>query len=113
MTDGEERRQPADLDLLRQAVRETVNGRLDRLSDSWDKQHEQHQEYCRREREVLHERVDAGDAAFTKFLEEEWKPVKSTVLDTMAFLRLSAKAIGGFVGLAAITIGVLSAVGVL
>lgn len=111
MTDDE--RERLDLETIRQAVRETVNGRLDRMAKTWDKEHQLHQDHCRREREVLHEKVDRGDVAFTEFLTNEWQPVKKAVLDTMAFLRLSAKLLSGFVALSAVVFGVLAAVGVI
>ena len=110
---------------VRAAVQETVNGRIDRLSQSWEKRFEEHRAYCIVERTRMEARMTEADEdvaqanavtrrEFGEFLEGEWKPVKAVVLDTMAFLRIAGKvvaAVAAVLGLVALVLGILAALG--
>lgn len=112
-----DKQQLADMRTVREAIREEVNGRLDRQAEHWERRFEEHKQSCNRYLDTMEGRIKNGDAQnkravdhysddFHKFLEEEWSPVKKIVLDFMAWTRLTAKLLAG----AAVLAGVLIAI---
>lgn len=115
------------IEAVRAAVQETVNGRIDRLSRSWEKRFEEHRDYCVIERTRMEARMTEADTdaleanamtrkEFGDFLEEEWTPVKKVVLDTMAFLKIAGKVVGAtaaLLTLIALALGIMATLGLL